>query len=161
MNFAIFFLVFSAALLPVFGDEEEEESPLELPKCNVRPCEGPLAPFYCYGRTVALGWHFFNAYNCSGYGLSRSPDLVTAALEALPPLPTLTRDQFATFCQSNFDSQPILEPAELPDWQPDPSAFATIADPKYREFATALHARWKRLGRKMKGKVLVREEVQS
>ena len=44
----------------------------------------------------------------------------------------LRRDAFQRFCEENFDNQPYLETARIPEWREEPKMFSRIRDPKMK-----------------------------
>lgn len=109
-------------------------------------CQGPILDAVQKAHIFPDSKHFVDM------PMIYDPDTTLAAFEKLPNKtdPNLLREFVL-----NYFSEPGTEliPCQQADWVPEPSAFDKIHDPVYRQWAYAIHAKWRTLCRRMKDDV--------
>ncbi|KAF7639195.1 Trehalase [Meloidogyne graminicola] len=115
--------------------------------CTEPICEGPLAPIYCSGPIISSAWYFGVQHQCPGTKLLFEPDKIVKNFKKIVRGQIVKKGDFMQFCEENFINIDYLKPANLTDWQPNPSTFEQITDQKWKKFALSLHQIWPSLTR--------------
>lgn len=109
-------------------------------------CHGPLLD------AVQKAHIFHDSKHFVDMPMVHDPDTTLAAFEQLPNKtdPKALREfVFQHFTEPGAE----LQSCQQADWLPEPSSFDRIHDPVYRQWAYAIHAKWRTLCRRMKDDV--------
>lgn len=109
-------------------------------------CDGPLLDAVQRAHIFPDSKHFVDM------PMVYDPDTTLAAFERLPNKSDVNAIREFVF-QYFTDPGTELQPCQQPDWLPEPKSFDKIHDPVYRQWAYAIHAKWRTLCRRMKDDV--------